>query len=375
LACAGVQAQDAPGSFARLAGEWKLAQSHDQAAALGLKPGQDRQFMARLEEIASLWRAMPVFSPPLGFQARARSEYLRPNEPCGGCPVQARLALLFYYFTEGADGKPVWGGEANTSLELRVNDPLHALSSTYSLWYGGLAMADGREIHTEPPETGRIAGHPLYHDDLLVFSRNGAPCWVPVTRGQFLDALISLREAEYRKHAADLGAAKDPYQTWLAERPARQAEQAAALRHLGPAQAEAMRAQFRQLEAGIEAGLRSAPAAPGIAALAPLKDFNERLRAERAGLGASAAQPAWYRNPEAGASGLVAAGSPGAVPLVAVNPAWADRSRPGSEFQLITVLFYFEGSSPANLGNQRLREFLTSADWGRIAARVQPAAP
>ena len=358
-------------------GEWKYTSSRNDAGMFGLTPEQNRKFMEKVDGLAAVLRETRVFNPPLGFQARARGEYFTDHcsgRSCVGKPVQARLSVIFYYFVEGAKGQPAWGGEVNTSAELLLNDPLHVLSSNFSLWSGGLWLPDGREISLEPHETGQLAGFPLYalgNDVLLVMTGKGRSCWVPVTRGQYLGALLADRAATRDQAAAARKTAKDPYQEWLSDRPARlkrceDAYQQA--KKIDPVKAEALRAQFQKMEAGMEAGLKASSGSLQQEGPDSSETMYEELRSELAGMTPEvSAQPAWYRKPEDSGSGLVPPGTSQAERLVALNPVYFLRSRPATDLQLISVRFYFGATSTQNIGNQKLQEFLTTADWKRIA--------
>jgi hypothetical protein len=369
-------------SFPDLPGEWKYAPNRDYASLFGLTLGQNRTFMGKLDSLAAVLRATNVFNPPRGFQARARGGYFTihcEGSSCIGKPVQARLEVIFYYFVEGAKGQPTWGGEVNTSAELRINDPLHVLSSKYSLWSGGLWLPDGREISLEPQETGQVAGFPLYDSDLVVFTRKGIPCWTPVTRSQFLGALLADREATTNKQSAELKGAKDPYQAWLSERPARLKNYEDAYQQskkIDPVKAEDLRAQFKKMEAEMEAGLKAKSAVVKPEANDPYRAVGEGLRAELAGMTPKeSASPAWYINPDDSGSGLVPPNTPHAQRLVTLNPGYFLRSRPSTDIQLISIRLYFEGLSQQNIGNQKLQEFLTTADWKRVAAFLDEQPP
>ena len=363
-------------------GEWKYASNREYSDRFGLSADQNRKFMVKVDAIASVLRETKVFNPPLGFQARARSEYYTihcDGTSCLGKPVQARVEVIFYYFFEDAKGQPSWGGEVNTSAELHINDPLHVLSSNYSLWSGGLWLPDGREISTEPTETGKVAGFPLYNDDLLVCTSQGVPCWIPVTRRQFLGALLADREATINRQSAETMGAKDPYQTWISDRPARLKRYEDAyqqLKKVDPIKAADLLAQFQKMETGIETDLktRAASVKPGI--IDPYRAACDELRAELAAMTPKeAALPAWYIRPEASGSGLVPPNTPQAVRLVTVNPDCFVRSRPTTDIQLISVRFYFGGMSQENIGSQKLHEFLSTANWARTAAFIDGPHP
>jgi hypothetical protein len=362
-------------------GQWEYRAISEPGKEFGLSVEQNRTFTAKVNSIASIVRETSVFNPPLGFQARARADYFTVDclyHPCAGQPARAALSVILYYFVE-ANGKVAWGGEANTSFEMRLNDPPHFFGRRYSLWYEGLRLSDGREICFEPHETGRVAGAPVYDGNLIVIATRGRPAWVPVTRGDYLTALIALRQEDLRKAEAGVAKlqARDAYDQWLADRPKR-LEAAEAmyqqLKKTDPAKAEQMRVKMEQMEAEIGARLKAsrlAPAGPD-KALEYLRTATTALQRERARMTpAERDSPAWLRRSSDLGSGLAPARDPAARPLVAVNPGVLDRARPATDIQLVTVLFAFGGFSESHIGYRRLLEAQKGIDWKRIAALVE----
>jgi hypothetical protein len=219
---------------------------------------------------------------------------------------------------------------------------------------------------------------------------------MPVTREQFMSALIRERErliahqADERKPRPAPPCDKD-CKDWMSggdER--RQTNETAyqTLKKTDPAVAEHFRARMEKMEADMPAllkqgianceELRKQIAQRAAEPVAPDRVL-ESLRAELARMTpAERASPAWFDSlaEGPGASGLVAPHAPRAVELVTTNPDFFDRSRPRTDFQVISVDIEYGprvGADHANLSQDdlpdwRMYEFLTTTDWQRVAA-------
>jgi len=315
--------------------------------------------------IAGILRDTKVFHPPLGFEARLKQN-------------GARLDLMFYYFVAGAKGAPAWGGEANTMAEFEWNDLSATLGQDYDLWAEGLPLPDGRRISILPRQTAEFGGFPLYDNRRLIVTRSKRPWWTPVTRQQYLLALIARREEQ----ANETPAVRDPYTEWASHRQERRTQREAAyaaLKQRSPEQAEQFRQKAEQMEAEIGSKLQAARTAQaGAATVNPMRQQAAALRQELAGLSPSArAGQAYWGGMNDTLSGLVAEGSPNSRPLVAVNPGFFDGSLPRGAMQILTVYFAWadpsrEGPAAAtHIGDRRLYEFLREADWKRLAAVLE----
>jgi hypothetical protein len=212
---------------------------------------------------------------------------------------------------------------------------------------------------------------------------------MPVTREQFVMVLISERErlmAHQAEEDKKLPPCDKAYKDWISgaeER--RQINERAyqTLKQSNPAEAERFRTSVDKTEADMPAGLKKNQALCEADrkwhAEHAADEVLERYRAELARMTpAERASPAWYdklaEGPEA--SGLVAPDAPRAVELVTTNPDFYDRSRPRTDFQVISVDIEYGptvGADHANLCRDdlpdwRMYEFLTTTDWQRVAA-------
>lgn len=374
---------DPDGLFPDKPGEWKYDANTARVSEIGLGSTAARELAAKMEGVMAVLAESPVFHPPLGFQARARTQYNGrvcanggSSGMCSDGPADAYNDITFYYFLDTGGGKASWGGEANSSVRLAINDVAAALGT---LTTGDAFLPDGRPIVLCPKEVGRLNGFPLLESVhggwALTLTRPGVPVWVPVSRQQYLEALIRSREKSLPAIQADSERASDPYAAWLAERPKREKEirdSYEAIRRTDPAQAEQFLQMSQKIEAETGAQLQRMGAAPADpSGTKPLQTSLESLREQLEGLSAEErALPAFYIRPDesrdgAFASGLVSEGTPGSIQLVAVNPQLVDRRRPPQEIQLITVTPLLDGS---RVSNQRVIEFIHSVDWSRVAS-------
>ncbi len=363
---------DATGHYPDKVGAWSY-RPRPPLAQDGLALPLARAYLARLDSLVAVLASNPVFHPPLGFMADAYAD--DQVEQHDGVvvrePVHGRISIIFHYFVDN-DGKPAWGGEANSSFRIDVNVGAPAALLRHPLWYEGLWTADGRAICFAPARTGTIAGRPLWDDRSLVFTRGDLPPWVPVSREEYLTALIANRDSVARASAASVseGNSDRAWREWVAQRPQRLAEiekTVAALRKAAPAQAEKTRADMLKMDRGIEAQLKSQVGTFSSSGSDTLARSVAAMRAELAAMSpAERASPAWRGVAELD-SGLLPAGADGARMLCAANPALLDRSRPVTDLQVLDVDAEFSGDA---VGDARVRALLQTADWARIARFV-----
>jgi hypothetical protein len=363
---------DATGHYPDKVGAWSY-RPRPPLAQDGLALPLARAYLARLDSLTAVLAANPVFHPPLGFMADAYAD--DQVEQHDGVvvhePVHGRISIIFHYFVDNG-GKPAWGGEANSSFGIEVNTPAPRALLRHSLWYGGLWTADGREICFAPDSTGTIAGRPLWDGRSLVFTRGGLAPWVPVTRAEYLTALIADRDSVARASAASVseGNSDRAWREWVAQRPQRLADiekTVAALRKSAPAQAEKSRADMLAMDRGIEAQLKSQVGTFSSSGSDTLARSVVAMRAELAAMSpAERSSPAWRGTPGL-ASGLVPAGAPDGRRLCAANPALLDRSRPVTDIQVIDADAEYSNDP---VGDARVRALLETADWARIARFV-----
>lgn len=340
---------------------------------LGITLQSAQQFRGKIKPILDAVRATPVFNPPLGFQAVASTQWRSSKLPAG-TPIRADFTVTLYYFIN-VDGKPSWGGEANTSFCMKFN-PENPLNG-----YEFLKTPRGFVIYGEPRETSRVGGVPVYDDGLVIIHKPDRKPWIPATREQYLTGWLQQRAAEIAKIEADSAAYDQsaPYKAFLADRQKRQKAMEETYRRIkqsNPEKADELRAQWLKTEEGIEAGLKKnpVPAAAGTdRAVAMLRAKETEARQLLESMTPSQKRvPAWYRaEGDKTGHGLVDPGTSGAGPLVIPNPEMYDRSLPESDIQMIAVVLEdFRGKSDRHIGRNRLLKFRDTADWARISALI-----
>ncbi len=375
------------GSFENKPGTWGQEIQPQVYSQYALTSAEAKAFGQRMEALAGVVREASVFNPPLGFQPRFRARTWLPDQcsqPAANCRervVPAQIGLTIYYFVEGENGEAVWGGENSTGAGIWVNDPRATFNGTDYDVFGAphLLLSDGRHVCFEPKKTAEVGGFPLYDDALLIITKNARPYWVPVTRKQYLDALIRFHEAELARNTERLGKrAADPYQAWVSKADERRKAREQAyerLKKIDPAKAEEFRRKAEVMESEMAANLKKSGV--GSADPDPLRfqrDIVSALRRELDAMKpAEQESQAWYARPgdkqeDLYRSGLAPAVTGQGKALVALNPDFFDRTRSRGDWQLITVHFAWRGYSPGFIGARRLREACHTIDWRRVAS-------
>ncbi len=406
-------------------GKWTLRPPDYSAGKdqYGLSPVEKSRFEAKIGALISTIQQCKVFNPPMGIEPQVIAQYyakpfpaddpdLCENQPCVRHPPGFYFYILVWYdlLTEPKDRfghldyrAPLVVGLVNETAQevwVAVNNLTRTLGDLP--WAAPRRLPDGRQIRYMPRETAaRVGGVPVYENHLgghLVLTKRDRAPWMPVTREQFVLALIRERERLMAHQADEMKPRPAPpcdkdYKDWMSggeER--RQTTESAyqTLKKTDPAAAEEFRARMEKLEADnpgwLKQGianceeLRKKIAQRAAEPVAPDRIL-ESLRGELARMApAERASPAWYDSLAEGpdASGLVAPHAPRAVELVTTNPDFFDRSRPRTDFQVISVDIEYGptvGADHANLSQDelpdwRMYEFLTTTDWQRVAAQL-----
>jgi hypothetical protein len=378
---------DESGFYPNKPGEWLYHPSRDAVDRLRLPAAAAQALAAKLDGIMAVLGESPVFHPPLGFQGRAEARYQ--GRGCAGDPYTCNTGpaipgiwVSFYDFMVDRRGQPAWGGEARAVIELVVNDPSTVDESCFA--EGGPLLPDGRRICGPPVEVERLAGLTFYAargswgDDndrpqvRAVIGRPGLPIWVPVSRQEYLEALLRVREEELAKSRSLPAPPGDPHAVWLAEKSERQQgiqEGYEALKETDPAQAEEFLRKSKQAEAEVEARLRAETPVASSDATPHLESSIAAIREELSRLSPmERVSQAVFKRPEEQdvlGSGLVPDHTPHALPLVSLNPALIDGSQPPEMIQVISVSSQYRGS---NITNEAAYRFLRTVDWNRVAS-------
>jgi hypothetical protein len=358
-------------------GTWKLTDylrvRPQDAYGLGLTAGQRAALAAKMDTLVSILRPMPVFNPPIGVWVDAITRYSPlqcEHHDCKVDPPEAEVWIRFVDILDGGNGRPARDDAIASEAYIQFNSLGWGIGGDP---FEGPEMSDGRRILFRPEEASRIGALTTYYYHglshlVLAVAKPGRAVWVPVTREQFISALIRVEERAVEKENAE-----------DQENAARWAEEKKRILESGNKDAiEALRKAEAANEA-LKAKLarQEGPQAAQSGHMVVL----EPLRAELARLSpAERASPAWYKfdGEKWKESGLVAPNTPNSRQLVTANPEYFDRSLPRTAIQVITVVLecefpvdwmHLEGEN--HVSPRRAYEFLTTADWARVAKLIE----
>jgi hypothetical protein len=327
------------------AGKFTLNLDYRGASYLpGSSPAERNRLEAKITALNTLIQGSRVFNPPLGFTVEAFPSYsVDTDHP--ERPFRSELMMRTYPCLVLGNGDTARGPEAMAGAEIYVNS-IRELD--YHPWPPDPAnkLPDGRMIRFMPSATSlRLSGFTVYLQRaggaILILTKRDRPLWVPVTREELIQADLRSSEAQLLHSAAV-----------YAEHPTA--------------------AELKRFEDYKRTDKHLATLHSELEAMTP---------AERA-------SQAWWsskwKNVNYMSSGLVPADAPESQPLWAENRDFFDRSRPRTDFQIITV--FVDGGGGDGQGGYlppkkvdqpepitalhlwRMYEFLTTTNWQRIAA-------
>jgi len=307
-------------------------------------PAERSRFEAKITALNTLIQGSKAFNPPLGFTVEAFANY-GVDKGYPEHPLQSQLAMRTYPCLVLGNGDTAHGPEAMAGADIYVNSTREL---RYHPWPPDTVskLPDGHVICFMPSATSlRLSGLTVYLQHgggaFLILTKRDRPLWVPVTREELIQADIRSYEALLLHHAA-----------LYADHPTA--------------------AELKRFEDFKRTDQHLATMHSELEAMTP---------AERA----SQAWWSWERVHENyKSSGLVPADALESQPLWAENPDFFYRSRPRTDFQIITVFVDGGGGDgqggylPPKKADQptpisdlhlwRMYEFLTTTDWQRVAA-------
>ncbi|HYD53957.1 MAG TPA: hypothetical protein VEA99_15075, partial [Gemmatimonadaceae bacterium] len=179
------------------------------ALTFGITAPQARTFLGHLEAMRDIVRAAPVFNPLLGVDAYdVHADFCCPwdcqrDKSCRSRPVHGRLVVFLHYWMSNGPGRtPFTQVEERSEFELHVNRTILLESGAFPV------LEDGRRPGYAPQPWREVNGATLvrYHSDYdlyVVLTHGKRPLQIPVTREQYLRAVIRDREKEQRKAELD----------------------------------------------------------------------------------------------------------------------------------------------------------------------------
>ncbi|MEI6670312.1 MAG: hypothetical protein WCP29_19380 [Acidobacteriota bacterium] len=368
--------------------------SANELKLLGFTTADANAFKTRLKQIADVFRASPVWTPPLGVNPALTASLFGPSTnypyPKGlkGQPLAGMILMgSFEHFEmiRTVDGKQ--------QRERAVGDEtVHIIIDVNSLPRGGgvnMLKDEEGEFSLDPVRTADVGGFPTY-GDLLVITTNGRPIWTPVSRERYLKALIAARRPTAASAEVYIAAQQKQYDAFLTPEAtaARQAKYRGAIDKVaskGAAAVEHERRYWERDEADQLAALkRGASRDPKISPLAGVAAGVKSAEDELATMSpADRGGPACLlddRN-DPTRSGLVAMGTPKCVPLVGKNPNFFDPLLPRSVPQIVIVHNFLglakrwkegrpTGDKMGSLDTWTTYEVFNKTDWQKVAAQI-----
>jgi hypothetical protein len=357
---------------------------------------EDAAFNGNLKRILDVILEQPALKPPKGVELRGwlrnwHSPFCPPNGPCLDVPVNGQGILFFHFLFEGKDGKAVPIIVTDIELDFWINDIEQAIG--YYASFGDVKDSRGRKLMALPPRLGKLNGAHYFsygRTGLIVVSQGEKPWWEPVSREEYLKAMIRDIEKETAKMGpVSSSPSGDLYRKWLADKPKRDKDAQEVYRGVkksNPAAAEQIMEQARKLEADLTERFRKesekeASQGPRQLNLAGFDDRLERFRETlEAMTPAQRAAPAYYLdNGNPLTPQLAPTGSKEGQPIVVINPDYFDKKLPRTAIQLMAVRYSGEwvvnpdwkntcdGQHPAYL---LMHEVVNKTDWGKIKAFI-----
>ena len=370
---------------------WTFNLGTSDLRLLGMTAADGKAFETRLKQIADVFRASPVWNPPIGVDPLISGSAGAPGDYSAYVKGLVKYRMIAggllmgsferYEVVNQAGGKETREheiGDETMLIEFNVNRlPRGAGTNNLSDSAG--------TIYEQPKRTEDIGGFPTY-GDLLIVATNGRPVWVPASRERFLKAFIATHKPDAANAELYIADQQKKLDAFLAPAAAaaRQAKYKAAVDKLASKGADAMEHERRYWErdeadalAALKKGASHDPKeSPTARVIAGVKGAEDELAAmppaERSGPACLAADRGNNTN-----SGLVAMGTPGCIPLVVHNPDFFDTKLPPTVPQILTAM-QFRGlekawkkgrptESQGGLDVWTTYEVFVKADWQKIA--------
>jgi len=182
-------------SLADRNGKWTFTMNEPGPDMKKLGAARLKSVRGNLQEIARQITALPVMSPPKGFEARfwgsanGRDRYdICTGKKCPPSRPNGVLALMIGRYAE-SDGKVKAAFNRPATMDIAVNNLGIVFSSLPVL------NRDSEGFFLpEPHRDGERHGMPVYKNNgrvVAVLTRNSNPLWLPVSRERYLQAAIA----------------------------------------------------------------------------------------------------------------------------------------------------------------------------------------
>jgi hypothetical protein len=332
-----VRAQNPPYAYPDRAGEWAVSADESGMEDLRLSPAQRAAALENREIIYDIVRSARVFNPLKGIAVRARKSLWAPADAQGrppAGPVGLRILFIIGHFVQDREtGRVAAMTTEMPRLEIVTNSieqaAMHGAHTAF--WYEPLYDEAGAQLYLKPEAVASTPGGleiwRVGAWEYRLAITNGRQLWIPVSAEHFLRTMVADVERQYLKDEARL------------------------------------RAAGISKEQSFEMTRR--------------RGFEEELAALSA---AGRQAPAYWATPDENpmSSGLTSRNTPGARPVVRINPEYFDPSLPRSAVQLIGCQFHFnlpldldEARVHPELWRRTLYQLLMTLEYDRLASVVQ----
>ncbi|HTY09320.1 MAG TPA: hypothetical protein VMF29_09170 [Candidatus Edwardsbacteria bacterium] len=182
-------------------GNWTFTlnpKGHIGPGSYAMTAAEQAQYAAKLERLAAIVHDAPTLDPPRGIDAAVTGSVGVPYDENGECRPpyrtqrvvsELRLVLKYYYMDQGKAA--VHPYPANMDVDFN-----NTLPPIMGCEQGDLKDDRGRTVYRMPAELRKVGGYPLYRNLVMLITLPGRPFWLPVSREQYLRALMTRAAAD-----------------------------------------------------------------------------------------------------------------------------------------------------------------------------------
>jgi hypothetical protein len=343
-------------------------------------PAEMTEVLARLEAINRIVVKSGVFDNPEGYEIEPR---FHPGGDADlnadGTPKRRATVLGYAYALRMYAPTKKVAGEGTECVRIYVNAAPGASKLPYNNRAGDMFM---EWDHGDPiPGATSVWNHlsPTARSFVeVLFTSGGAEYWKPVTRGDFLDAVLVQMQGDPQKIAAAKAAVDEtPYRRWIAAAADRKQMRDVIVAALPASQAAARRKQMEDDDRKTTEELRASEAKDSAGLAKELTAMDKPLESLRAKIAATSPAerriPAWLdRHAVQDAFPLVAPRSDTAVRVLQFDSDFVRARRSRVEARTIYVHLSASLSCEMPAIHGAVYKALSQLDWAAFARLVEP---
>jgi hypothetical protein len=157
--------------------EWKMNEN------------EEIQYRKNLDRMSIFMHDNNVLKNPLGVSVLTKGYLFSKSETEHHFnPILSVLQLDLFSFVDFGKGKSEIDKYSPVSLFLYANCPDKCFMDC-NYYFEGLVDDNNNPIYLEPEKISEVNGFPIY-SNILIISKKNKPVWIPVTKGEYLNALI-----------------------------------------------------------------------------------------------------------------------------------------------------------------------------------------